>query len=304
MENNIKTKASKLIAKASFKIKKYSPEILLVTGIAAGVAGTIMACKETLKIDEVLNEHNEMIDKINNGLNDERINDTYTKDYAKRDLTIAYTKTAVKLVRLYAPAIALEALSISCLVGSHTILRKRNIAIMAAYTVLENNYKKYRKNVIEKLGKEADDEFRLGVKAVEMETVDEKGKKKKETVKTVNINEHSDYAKFFDEYSEYYRKDPNYNLLFLKKQQNYANDKLKANGYLFLNDVYEMLGIPKSPAGQLVGWIYNPEDTTIDSYVDFGLYDGNDESKRLFINGQEKSVLLDFNVDGLIYNKL
>lgn len=304
MENNIKTKASQLLAKTSFKIKKYSPEILLVTGIAAGITGTILACKETLKIDEIIDEHNDTIDRINNAVKDERLKDKYNENDAKKDKTKQYVKTTVKLMKLYAPAIALEAVSISCLVGSHNILRKRNLAIMAAYTLLENNYKKYRKNVIEKLGKEADDEFRLGIKAIELESTDDKGKKKKEMAKTVNINDHSDYARFFDEYSEYYRKDPNYNLIFLKKIQSYANDMLHANGYLFLNDVYQMLGIPKSPAGQIVGWIYDPNDSTIDSYVDFGLYDGKDESKRLFVNGLEKSVLLDFNVDGVIYNKL
>lgn len=304
MKNDIKTKASQLIAKTSFKIKKYSPEILLVTGIVAGVAGTVMACKETLKVDEILDEHKETINKINICLTDEKYKEDYNENDAKKDLTITYTKTIIKLAKLYAPAIALEALSISCLVGSHNILKKRNVAIMAAYTLLENNYKKYRKNVIEKLGKDADDEFRLGIKAKEIETTDENGKKKKEIVKTADINEHSDYAKFFDEFSEYYRKDPNYNLLFIKKQQNWANDKLRSQGYLFLNDVYEMLGIPKTPAGQIVGWVYNPDDSNIDSYVDFGIYNGNDEDKRRFVNGLEKSILLDFNVDGVIYNKI
>lgn len=304
MENNIKEKAGRLLAKASFKVKKYSPEILLATGIAAGIAGTIMACKETLKVDEVIREHKEAIDKINTCLTDEKYKDDYDENDAKKDLTITYTKTGIKLLKLYAPAIILETISISCLIGSHRILKKRNIALMAAYTILENNYKKYRKNVIEKLGEKADEEFRLGVKAEEIETVDENGKKKKEKVETVNINEHSDYAKFFDEFSDYFRKDPNYNLLFLKKQQNWANDKLRAQGYLFLNDVYESLGIPKSPAGQIVGWIYNPDDKTIDSYVDFGIYDENDENKRRFVNGQEKAILLDFNVDGVIYNKI
>lgn len=304
MENNIKEKAGRLLAKASFKVKKYSPEILLATGIAAGIAGTVMACKETLKVDEVIREHKETIDKINTCLTDDKYKDDYNENDAKKDLTITYTKTGIKLLKLYAPAIILETISISCLIGSHRILKKRNIALMAAYTILENNYKKYRKNVIEKLGEKADEEFRLGVKAEEIETVDENGKKKKEKVETVNINEHSDYAKFFDEFSDYFRKDPNYNLLFLKKQQNWANDKLRAQGYLFLNDVYESLGIPKSPAGQIVGWIYNPDDKTIDSYVDFGIYDENDENKRRFVNGQEKAILLDFNVDGVIYNKI
>lgn len=304
MKDNIKEKASRLIAKASFKIKKHSPEILLATGIVASVAGTVVACKATLKVDTVIKEHKENVEKINEGLNNEEYKDIYNENDAKKDLTKAYAITAGKLIRLYAPAIALEAISISCLVGSHTILKKRNVALMTAYTVLENSYKKYRKNVIDKLGKDADDEFRLGIKTEEVETTDDKGKKKKETVTKIDNDSPSVYAKFFDELSDYYRKDPNYNLLFLKKQQNWANDRLRAQGYLFLNDVYESLGIPKTPDGQFVGWIYNPEDKTIDSYVDFGIYDGKDESKRRFVNGLEKAILLDFNVDGVMYDKI
>lgn len=304
MKDNIKEKASRLIAKTSFKIKKHSPEILLATGIVAGVAGTVVACKATLKVNEVIKEHKENVEKINEGLTNEEYKDLYNENDAKKDLTKAYAITAGKLIRLYAPAIVLEAISISCLVGSHRILHKRNVALMTAYTVLENSYKKYRKNVIDKLGKDADDEFRLGIKKEEVETTDGKGKKKKETVTTVDDNAPSVYAKFFDELSDYYRKDPNYNLLFLKKQQNWANDRLRAQGYLFLNDVYESLGIPKTPDGQFVGWIYNPEDKTIDSYVDFGIYDGKDESKRRFVNGLEKAILLDFNVDGVMYDKI
>lgn len=304
MKDNIKEKASRLIAKTSFKIKKHSPEILLATGIVASVAGTVVACKATLKVDAVIKEHKENVEKINEGLNNEEYKDIYNENDAKKDLTKAYAITAGKLIKLYAPAIALEAISISCLVGSHTILKKRNVALMTAYTVLENSYKKYRKNVIDKLGKDADDEFRLGIKTEEVETIDEKGKKKKETVTKIDDNSPSVYAKFFDELSDYYRKDPNYNLLFLKKQQNWANDRLRAQGYLFLNDVYESLGIPKTPDGQFVGWIYNPEDKTIDSYVDFGIYDGKDESKRRFVNGLEKAILLDFNVDGVMYDKI
>jgi hypothetical protein len=304
MKDNIKETASRLIAKASFKVKKHSPEILLVTGITAGIAGTVVACKATLKVDNIIKEHKENIEKINEGLTNEEYKDKYNENDAKKDLTKAYAITAGKLIRLYAPAIALEAISISCLVGSHRILHKRNIALMTAYTVLDNSYKKYRKNVIDKLGKDADDEFRLGIKTEEIETTDEKGKKKKEVVTKVDNNGPSVYAKFFDELSDYYRKDANYNLLFLKKQQNWANDRLRAQGYLFLNDVYESLGIPKTPDGQFVGWIYNPEDKTIDSYVDFGIYDGKDESKRRFVNGLEKAILLDFNVDGVMYDKI
>ena len=120
----------------------------------------------------------------------------------------------------------------------------------------------------------------------------------------MNPYDYSDYARFFDVGNPNWEKDSEYNLMFLKRQQAYANDKLKANGYLFLNEVYDMLGIPKSKAGQVVGWIYDPENGSGDNYVDFGIYNVNREAARDFVNGYERTILLDFNVDGNIWEKM
>lgn len=105
----------------------------------------------------------------------------------------------------------------------------------------------------------------------------------------------SQYARFFDSGCAAWNEDPEYNLLFLKQQQNYANDLLKAKGHLFLNEVYDMLTIPRSKAGQVVGWVYNDENPIGDNRVDFGIYAEHNTSA---INGFERSILLDFNVDG------
>ena len=115
---------------------------------------------------------------------------------------------------------------------------------------------------------------------------------------------YSDYAKFFDEGCREWDKDPEYNLTFLKCQENYANDLLKSKGHLFLNEVYDMLGIPRTKAGQIVGWIYDEENPIGDNYVDFGIYDVYKEANRNFVNGYERNILLDFNVDGDILSKI
>ena len=125
--------------------------------------------------------------------------------------------------------------------------------------------------------------------------------KVEDTVKTES-GSYSQYARFFDETSPYWTKDSEYNVFYLLAQQNYANEKLKAHGHLFLNDVYEMLGIPKSKAGQVVGWIYDKKNPFADSYVDFGIYKTDKNAK--FVNGFEKTILLDFNVDGAIIDKI
>lgn len=305
MKNEIMTKASRLLNNAGLQIKKHSPEIFMVVGIAGTVASTVIACKATTKVSKILEEKNNTVEKIHECLENEKVD--YTEEDCKKDLTIVYAQTGVKLLKLYAPAIALGTLSIASIVTGHRILQKRNIALAAAYTVVDKGFKDYRKNVVERFGNEVDKELRYNIKAKEIETevVDEKGKKKtkKEIVDVVDtdaLNGISEYARFYDETCANYTKDAEYNLMYLRNQQNWANDLLRTRGHLFLNEVYDMLGMQRSKAGQIVGWVYKKDNDKGDNYVDFNIYNGSERS-RAFVNGHEKAILLDFNVDGPIY---
>lgn len=299
------------IHKVGFELKKHSPEILVTAGVVGTVATTVMACKATTKAGDILDEFNSNMDDINKVV--EMGKEEYTEDVMKKDIAIVYIQTGVKFAKLYAPSVVLGALSITSILAGHNILRKRNVALAAAYATIDKSFKEYRGRVVERFGKELDHELRYNIKAKEFEEVqtDDKGKEKvvKNTVQVSELNEISDYAKFFDEGCNGWTKDPEANLLFLKKQQTYANNRLKANGYLFLNEVYEMLGIPRTKAGQVVGWIYDEKNPVGDNYVDFGIYDTNKNTKwananKDFVNGYERSILLDFNVDGDILNNI
>ena len=292
--------------KVNIKVKKHSPEILAGVGVVGIVASGIMACKATLKLSDILDETEETLNKIKEVSEDEKYDEKYSEEDAKKDTAIVYVQTGVKIVKLYLPALTLGACSIGCMLTSNNILRKRNAALGAAYMTVDKSFKEYRKRVVERFGEEVEHELRYDIKAKTFEKteVDKKGKEKTvtEEVKISELDTVSDYARLFDECCAAWEKDPEYNLMFLKSQQAYANDKLKANGYLFLNEVYDMLGIPRSRAGQVVGWIYDPECPVGDNYVDFGLYDCSREKVREFINGYERSILLDFNVDGVIWD--
>ena len=299
------------IHKVGFELKKHSPEILVTAGVVGSVVTTVMACKATTKAGDILDEFNSNMDDINKVV--EMGKKEYTEDVMKKDIAIVYIQTGVKFAKLYAPSVVLGALSITSILAGHNILRKRNVALAAAYATIDKSFKEYRGRVVERFGKELDHELRYNIKAKEFEEVqtDDKGKEKvvKNTVPVSELNEVSDYAKFFDEGCNGWTKDPEANLLFLKKQQTYANNRLKANGYLFLNEVYEMLGIPRTKAGQVVGWIYDEKNPVGDNYVDFGIYDTNKNTKwananKDFVNGYERSILLDFNVDGDILNNI
>lgn len=293
--------------RVGFKFKKHSPEILVGAGVVGVVASAVMACKATTKLDDILAETKDTVDKIHDVTeHPEKIPEgkEYTVEDSKKDLTIVYTQAGVKLVKLYGPAVVLGTVSIAAIIGGHHILRKRNIALAAAYTAVDKGFKEYRGRVLERFGEEVDRELRYNIKAKEIEktVTDANGKETvvKETVNVADPNLTSDYARFFDDGCTGWTKDPEFNLMFLKDQQRYADDLLKSKGHLFLNEVYDMLGIPRTQAGQIVGWIYDEKNPIGDNFVDFGIYDIADERKRSFVNGYERTILLDFNVDGNI----
>lgn len=293
MKNEIKG----LISKGVFALKKRSPEILVAAGIVGVTAGAVLACKATLKAQDILAEAKDQLDIVHEAEQSEAHKDEYTAEDAKKDKAIVYIQTGVKLAKTYAPAAALGVAGITCILTSHGILRKRGAAMAAAYTALSETFKEYRKNVVDKIGEEAEKDLRYGLKA---ESVDGKEMSAEEAKAHLNdkFGRYSPYMKIFDETNDNFEKDSSYNLMFLKSQQAYANDLLNAKGYLFLNDVYDLLGFPRTKAGQVTGWLKNSKNG--DGFVDFGIYQLDDEKHRDFINGYERSVILDFNVDGVI----
>ena len=294
-------------------------KILLGLGIAAGAGTVVTACAATLKVPEVIEEHNENKEKFKKAA--EKNPDYKDSTDNKIDIIKNYTQTGVKVAKMYAPAVVLGATSVCCLVAQHKILQNKvaNLeetvaGLSAAYIAVDTAFKNYRKRVIDKYGEEEDRYLRYGTKDEEIEVteVNEKGKTKKykEVVKTVEDIDISDYAKFFTydneqfnwQDAQHHTPDWDANIRFLNCQQAYANQKLELQGYLFLNDVYDMLGLPRTKAGQVVGWIFDPEDKTIDSRVSFGIFEPRNHRT---INGyEEECILLDFNVDGPIIDRV
>lgn len=303
---NIKESLMKTYKRTELKVRKHSPEILAGVGVVGVIASTVMACKATTKLSYILEESKDQLDQIKTVAVDPAYADKYSEDDAKKDTTITYVQTAMKVTKLYAPSVILCAGSLGCLLASNNILKKRNAALSAAYMTVDKSFKEYRKRVADRFGEEVEKEIRYNIKAKEIAEVDENGNEVTETVKvmdgTDDPNTYSDYARFFDESCAAWQNDAEYNLTFLKAQQQYANDLLKSRGRLFLNEVYRMLGIDETKAGQVVGWVYNPDNPTGDNFVDFGIYNMQRERVRAFVNGYEPNILLDFNVDGVIWD--
>ena len=308
MNTEFVNKMTRAIQKVGFKLKKHSPEILVVAGVIGTVTSAVMACKATLKVNDVIDETKETVETIHDcigkGLKTAD-GEEYTQEVANKDLTIVYIQTGWKFAKLYGPAVLLGVASIGCMVGSNQILRKRNIALGAAFTAMDKSFKEYRGRVIEKFGKDLDRELRFNTKAKQIEetVVDENGKESTVT-KTVEIVDpnvtHSIYSVVFCEGNTGWTKNAELNKVFLLQQQNYANDKLRLNGVLTLNEVYDMIGAPRTAYGQLAGWVYTEDSSVGDNFVDFGIFDINSEKKCDFINGIERSIILDFNCIGNI----
>lgn len=283
---------SRFVASQALKTQQASPTLLFAGGIVGMVGTVVLASKATLRLEEVLEESQAKLADVN-----KLQHDAYSDQDRVHDKAVIYTDAAIKVTKLYGPAIVLGVASVGMLAGSHRILTKRNAALSAAYTALEKGFKQYRQRVIDDLGEEKDREFYYGTQTVE--TVDpETGKKSKQKVKGDGAL--PPYAKIFDETNPNWQGIPDLDRVFLEAQQRYATDKLRANGHLFLNDVYKALGMEPTEAGQIVGWWLGAEDN--DGYVDFGF--GNWPATADYIHARTFGVVLDFNVDGPIAQKL
>ena len=310
----MKIEIKKMINKVKFNVVKHSPEILMGIGIAGVITSTVLACRSTLKVKDILEDKDTNMNNVKEVLAEGR--EDYTEEDARKDKTIIMTTTAIRIMKLYAPSVIIGAGSIACLLESHNVMRNRNAGLAAALAATTESFKQYRERVTAKYGDEVDKEMRYGIKK---EKKEKDGKKTKEDIVVgCDEKELSGYARYFNESNINWTDDPQFNMMFLRQNQNWANDKLISQGYLYLNDVYDALGFPKTKAGQVVGWVYDPKNNERgDNYVDFGIYDlnvrgyrdemANDtiaEERQDFINGYRNSILLDFNVDGNIWETM
>lgn len=310
---------TRALNKGLYQVKQHSPEILIVTGIVSGVAATVMACRASTKLNEVLEVAKDEVEAVRQNKEDGEVNvvnpDTgevemvpYTEQDYRKHMFYVYLRNGLRLGKLYGPAILLGTASIGCVLASNDIIRKRNVALAAAYTTLDNSFKEYRGRVIERFDEALDRELLYNIKTKEVEetVTNEDGTEQvvKRTVEVVEGPITSPYTVCFDETCTCWTKNAEDNKFFLLMMQNQANEKLKAEGFLFLNDVLKMIGARQTQAGQIVGWVYDKDNCIGDNYVDFGIFNIHSEASRNFVNGLERSIWLEFNVDGNIQKLL
>lgn len=296
------TKAGQILVKTKLGIKKHSPEILVVTGIGTGIVAAIIACKQTIKANDIIAVARENLQHIENAkelaANDEV---EYTEEDEQADRETIGKQITIGMVKTYALPVGLGMLSITCILAGHHILKKRNVALAAAYSALSTDFMNYRKRVVDKYGKDADFMLKNGLekKIVANQVVDpETGevRETKEEVLTYDGDKLSQYARVFDEVgSTQWTPSADHNRAFLLMEQNYFNERIRTRGYIFLNEVYERLGFRPTKAGSVVGWVYQNADY---EGIDFGIFTAHTQKAAEFLEGTEPSIILDFNVQG------
>lgn len=288
--NNFDVIAKKALGSTELFLRRHGPEILTGIGIVGFGATTYLVGKAVLEAQQPLEDIKKRVQAVAN----QPITEEYTEKKRTQEVGKTWLIESVKIVRIFAPAIVTGSVSVFCIIASHGIMRRQQTSLVAAYMALDNAYRSYRKRVQEELGPEKEMELYRGIRVREITTDGEEY-----TACQIDTDEFlpSPYAKWFNESNPNWQPTAEWNVQFVLGQQQYANDRLTAFGFVFLNEVYDMLGLPRTQYGQAVGWLKKGDG---DGYIDFGIYEVHDGNKQAFVNGFETDCLLDFNVDGII----
>jgi hypothetical protein len=291
------------------KLKKHAPTIMFVSGVGATIASTVLASSATLKLESVLDEADKDISRAKNLLASPLANEKdengflkYTDEDYKKDIFVINVRTVRKIARLYAPAFIVGVAGIALLTRSHVILSRRNAGLAAAYAALDGSFRNYRNRVSEEIGAEKEEHIYRDVQKRDVLRKDKDGKDvaKKESVGSTDC---SPYAKWFAEgNTSDWSPNMEQNLVMLRVTQNHWNDRLAVKGHVFLNEVYDSLGFDRTKEGSVVGWTYDGDG---DGYISFGIFEeAKGEAMFRYVRGDYDELLLDFNVDGVIYDKI
>ena len=299
------TSISRTICTIGAKVKKAAPTIAVITGTACGIGATVTAVKETLTVGAIMTEYKETAktiddveERINNGeeiyFTNKKTNKTEleTVEYLNRDRKVLKIQTVAKLAKHYKFTIALSALSVVLVLSGYGEMKKRFVGAVAAYEGLYRTYIKTKK------------EAEKNSKKTEMPDINDKNEEQKDTSSEVKSRvDDSDFCRIFDKSSSMYRENREMNLGYLKSVEKYCTNLLHIRGHLFLNEVYDALGMSHTETGALCGWLYNSNDG--DNFVSFNIDEALCEYNYADdIYPVDPEIFMYFNCVGPIYNRI
>ena len=288
---------TRAVSKQALTVQKHGPHILFGAGVVGVITAGVLACRATLKLGDTLDDFKAELDECKKEYYNPQVlsHREYTLTDNRKDLTFIYVKGTANIVKLYAPAVVVGTVSIAALTGSHVTLARRNAALAAAYTTLSEAFNKYRSRVRDEYGEDKERElYHDAPIAIEKKTGEAVIKMTDPAYKT------SPYARWFDAGNPNWQKNAEYNREYIRLQLIQLNDRLHARGHVFLNEVYDELGLTHTPTGAVTGWMFPPRDGC-DGEIIVNIY----ATQQEFMFGTEYALLLDFNVDpGVIWDKL
>lgn len=308
---------NKLAAKAApfvFQAKKHAPIALITFGIGATTVGAYKLAKAVDKTEVIFDNHR-AIRRDMDGRYD--TNDEYNDLEYRSDRVSTLVHTGSSLAKTLAPSVGILSLGVVSTLAGYKVIRGRLVATTATLATVSTRFADYRSRVVEDVGIDKDMEYLTNtrIEKVKEKYVDEEGKTRTKTVEVLKegTGEYSPYSYIWSEdTSLQYQNNSNqfYNITFLKRAQDWANDHLRLRGHLFLNEVLDYLGLDRTFEGVTAGWLWDPSLSTGDQFVDFGIFDlstgelmPKTKQMALFMNGQAEAVWLDFNVEGSIHER-
>lgn len=286
------------------RISKHAPTILSVTASAGVIATGYLAWKAGTRFEDVEGRD---WDRRKECLRNADIIPDEDVPKIERKNRILFILDTVQTV---APAAIVGAATITMIYFSNSISKKRLAAMGAAYATLQTAFDGYKRTMVEALGKESVDKIlkpklpNVGKSAEEILSSDNKSDAANVSDAVVNsIKALSPYARIIaEESSTCWDPNEDYTSQNLAAVQLWANRRLERKGHLFLNEIFDQLGLSRTREGAVVGWLKNGEG---DGYVSFGEFDASiyrvpsDDYTRV-----DSNFIVDFNVDGVIWDKI
>lgn len=286
------------------RISKHAPTILSVTASAGVIATGYLAWKAGTRFEDV--EGRDWDRRKECLKNADIIPDEDVPKIERKNRILFILDT----VRTVAPAAIVGAATITMIYFSNSISKKRLAAMGAAYATLQTAFDGYKRTMVEALGKESVEKIlkpklpNVGKSAEEILSSDNKSDAANVSDAVVNsLKALSPYARIIaEESSTCWDPNEDYTSQNLAAVQLWANRRLERKGHLFLNEVFDQLGLSRTREGAVVGWLKNGEG---DNYVSFGDFDASiyrvpsDDYTRV-----DSNFIVDFNVDGVIWDRI
>lgn len=302
----MKYEAIAMINKCSKFVFDHKSDIMLALGLGAGAATVITAAKQTLNMNDILDEAKGDIDVI-------KSEEPEGKKSRGKKLAKVYIKTAFKVAANYAVPAGFAVTSVYCICGAYGLVKKENKQLVLVNQGLVTALNKMYKNVEDKYGPEEAARMRFGgeEKTITVIDKDENGKEKKSKEK-VNVLKEEDkpvndmFSFLFDAANcpYTYKEEPYHNVKFIRDCLSELNNMLITRGKVSVNDIRYKLGGRGIRGGDDYGYVYSPGkvvDFGLDEFINYDDYC----RKSSFLKGYEKSILLHFkDNDGFIKFKI